>query len=193
MNFLKTTAIGGLVFLVPLVVVVAILGKALGLMRDLVALIESRVPMITIGDLLVLNLIAVLVLFLVCFLAGLIARSPQGRRLGKRVESTLLATLPGYSVIAGFANSLRTSEEQSRDFVPVLAHFDDSSQLAFEVERTPKGKVVVYLPGAPDPWSGSVVYLTEDRVESVSMSVGDVVRCIRMLGRNSSGYAEKAV
>ena len=45
------------------------------LVRSGVTLIESRVPMITGRDIVVLNLIAAGVLFLLCFLAGLAARS----------------------------------------------------------------------------------------------------------------------
>ena len=37
---------------------------------------------------------------------------------------------------------------------PVLITLDDYEQMAFEVERTAGGKVVVYLPGAPNSWSG---------------------------------------
>ena len=190
-GFLKTTAVGGLVFLIPLVIVVVIVGKAFDLVRGVVVAIESRVPMITIGDILVLNLIALFALFLLCFAAGLFGRSGPGRRLGRRVEAGLLTILPGYSFIKGVTDGLRTSEEQSRDFVPVVAHFDDNAQLAFEVERTPKDQVVLYLPGCPDPWSGSVIYMPADRVEPVQMSVNEALRNIRALGRGSSKFADR--
>ena len=48
---------------------------------------------------------------------------------------------------------------------------------------------MVYLPGAPNPWSGSVVYVTADRVERLDMSVSEAVKNIRTLGRGSDQVA----
>ena len=58
----------------------------------------------------------------------------------------------------------------------------------FEIERTPAGDVVVYLPGAPNPWSGTVVFVEQSRVEKLDMSVADAIRSIQALGRGSAGY-----
>jgi len=59
---------------------------------------------------------------------------------------------------------------------------------SFEIERTAEGNVVVYLPGAPNPWSGTVVYLEPGRVEKLDMSVADAVKSIQALGRGSAKY-----
>jgi uncharacterized membrane protein len=51
--------------------------------------------------------------------------------------------------------------------------------------------VAVYLPGAPNPWSGTVVYVTQERVKHLPMSVSEVVRNIWMLGKGSVAFAER--
>ena len=68
----------------------------------------------------------------------------------------------------------------------MLVRFDDYHQVAFEVERIQDKQVVVYLPGAPDPWSGSVLVVEEGRVQHIEASMGKVVRNLRTLGRNSA-------
>ncbi len=68
----------------------------------------------------------------------------------------------------------------------VLAKFDDASQVAFEIERNPDGRVVVYVPGAPDPWSGAVFVMTADRVEPLEASLPAAVKNIRTLGRGTT-------
>ena len=55
------------------------------------------------------------------------------------------------------------------------------------------GNVVVFLPGAPNPWSGSVVYVSEDRVESLDMAPIDAVKNIRVLGRGSAKLASSGL
>ncbi len=191
MNFLKTTVVGGFLFLVPVAVIAIAVGKAFDLVRSFVLWIQEQVPGIKLGGIVVIDLIAVTAIVLVCFLAGLFARSDAGKRLGKRIDEWLLSMLPGYSFIKGLTDNLRTSEEQSRDFVPVVARFDDNSQLAFEVERTSTGGVVLYVPGCPDPWSGSVMYVSEDRVEPIEMSVSEALKSLRTLGRGSAKFADK--
>ena len=75
MNFLKTTLVGGLVFLVPIIVVVAILGKAFGLMAALAAPLATWIPIDSIGGVALANLLAVAAIVVLCFVAGLVARS----------------------------------------------------------------------------------------------------------------------
>ena len=69
---------------------------------------------------------------------------------------------------------------------PVLARMDDASQLAFEVERLEDGRVVVYVPGAPDPWSGGILVMTEDRIEPLPISMVAAVQNLRALGRGTN-------
>ena len=70
-----------------------------------------------------------------------------------------------------------------------MVRFDDYVQMAFETERLPNGKVAVYLPGAPNPWSGSVVFVSNDRIKPLSISLADALRNIRTLGKGSLNLA----
>ena len=79
---------------------------------------------------------------------------------------------------------------------PVLVRFDDSWQIAFEVENIPGGTSAVFLPGAPAPWSGSVCLVTEDRIQSLESSLPVIIRTLKGLGKGSSeqfhAYLKKA-
>ena len=71
---------------------------------------------------------------------------------------------------------------------PVLARFDDSWQIALEVERIPGGVVTIYLPGAPDPWSGSVCFVTEDRIQPLELTLPPVLRILKGIGKGSNEH-----
>ncbi len=188
MNFIKTTIIGGLVFMVPVVIIVAIVGKAFRITRTVAAPLKAYIPTGYIGGIAVANLLVLLAIVLFCFIAGLIARSAVAKRMYRSLDATLLA-IPGYAFIKGFTDSISNTEEASKDFLPVLVRFDDNAQIAFEIERT-TANVVVYLPGAPNPWSGSVAYFNVDRVKRLEMTVSQAVRNIQRIGRGSAGYGE---
>ncbi len=185
MNFLKTTVIGGLVFLVPIIVVMAILGKAHRLMVTLSAPLAAWIPIDAIGGVALANLLAVAAILALCFAAGLAARSSAAVRAVQSLESGFLTSIPGYGFIKGMTESL-AGQGGSESMKPVMARFDDASQLAFEIERNPDGQVVVYVPGAPDPWSGAVFVMTADRVEPLEASMPAAVKNIRTLGRGTT-------
>ncbi|MGV7229652.1 MAG: DUF502 domain-containing protein [Nitrospirales bacterium] len=190
-GFIKATVIGGVFFLIPLAVVVVVVGKLVHVMKGVAGSLAPLLPVETPIGALVLNLLAVLVILGFCFLAGLAAQKAHAKKIVAKLETTLLAALPGYAFVKAFGDNMRRSDEISESFVPVSVQFDDYSQLAFEIEREPNGKVALYLPSAPNPWSGTVVYVTDDRVTRLSMSLNDALKNIRMLGKGSSEIIER--
>ena len=68
---------------------------------------------------------------------------------------------------------------------PVLIHLDDQSQIALEVERTANQQVVVFVPGAPDPRSGNVVLMDEDRVTPLDSNLRSVSRIFKQFGKDT--------
>lgn len=75
----------------------------------------------------VLNLLALSVIVVFCFLAGLVAQRATGKKIWTKLESGLLASFPGYSFVKGFADNMRQSDELSESFIPVVVQFDDYS------------------------------------------------------------------
>ena len=187
MNFIKTTFIGGIVFLVPVVIVVAVVGKAFKIMLRVAEPIGTLIPIDFIGGVAVANILAVLAIALFCFIAGVIARSASAKKVYRAFDSALLA-IPGYAFVKGFTDSMDNSEDAAKGLLPVIVQFDDNAQIGFEVERTDGGNVVVYLPGAPNPWSGSAVCFSEDRVKSLDITVPQAIQHIRALGRGLAEY-----
>jgi len=191
LDFFKTTVVGGFVFLVPAVIVVVALGKLIGALKVLAKALAPFFGIETRLGGLVLDLLAVTVTVLLCFVAGLLARRASAKRMREKLDATLLNSFPGYAFIKGFAENLRQTEELAETFLPVLVQFDDYVQIAFETHREPGGKVAVYLPGAPNPWSGSVVYVANERVKPLQMTLTEALRNIRKLGKGSLDIAQK--
>lgn len=187
----KTTIIGGAVFLVPLVIVVAIVGKAIQLMMIVAEPIDELIPIDTIAGVAFVNIIAILAILVVCFLIGLAARSAVATKFGEKVNSVLLNVIPGYAFVKGITDAVATNTKEAEGFKPVLIRLDDFSQIGFEVERAPGKYAVVYLPGAPNPWSGTVAYVKEERIQPLDMTVSAAVTNIQRLGRGSAAYSER--
>lgn len=187
-QMIKATVLGGILFLVPVGVVVFLLGKLVGILRVAAEPFDGMLPVDSVMGVLVADVLALLLIFFVCFVAGLLAMHRLSGRLVDRLDSGLLSTVPAYAFIKGMTESFAKSDEMAQSFLPILVRFDDYSQIAFEVERTERGNVIVYLPGAPNPWSGGVVYVEPSRVTPLDTTVADAVKNIRTLGRDTEKF-----
>lgn len=187
MQFIKTTVLGGMVFLVPVVILVAVLGKAYQIMMLVAQPMSDWIPIDAVGGIALANILALVAIVMSCFLVGLLARSVFAKAFYRALDARM-ASIPGYTFIKGMAESLHQGKNDAGNFTPVISRFDDNAQISFEIERTSDGQVVVYLPGAPNPWSGTIVYLDQSRVQKLDMSVSEAIRSIQMLGRGSAKY-----
>jgi uncharacterized membrane protein len=185
MRFVKTTVIGGILFLVPIVIFIAVIGKALEITGKMAAPLAAVLPIDSIGDLAVVHLLALAILVLICFLAGLTARTVIAKKLVEALELNVLSKLPAYALLKTKTQSM-LSPEDIEEMTAVVARFDDSWQIAFEIERIEGGKVAIFLPGAPDPWSGSVCVVTADRIASLDLSIPYVAKMAKRLGRGAN-------
>jgi uncharacterized membrane protein len=187
MQFIKTTILGGVIFLIPVVIVIVVLAKAYNIMMLVAEPMSAWIPIDEVGGIALANVLALLAIVLSCFLFGLMAKSAPAKKVYRTLDAKL-ASIPGYTFVKSMADSVTRNEAEAKSFIPVIAHFDDNAQISFEIERTPEGNVVVYLPGAPNPWSGTVIYLEPSRVEKLDMSVSDAVKSIQALGRGFAKY-----
>lgn len=192
LQFIRTTILGGVVFLVPVVIGIAVIGKALELTAALAAPLAKLLPVESIGDLASVYVLALAILVLVCFLAGLAARTSVAAGLVKSLENNVLERIPAYALLKAKTGSVLTPDD-TRDMQPMLIRFDDSWQLGLCVERIEGGKSLVYLPGAPDPWSGSVCAVTDDRLVQLDVSLKTASGLMKRLGKGSSAALRDAI
>jgi uncharacterized membrane protein len=185
LDFVKSTVIRGFVFLVPAIIVVVALGKLIGALKVMAKGLAPFFGIETLVGGLMLDILAFALIILLCFIAGLLAKRATAKRVREKIDSYLLHSFPGYASIKGIVENLRQTEEIAETFLPVLVWFDDNVQIAFETQRVPGDKVAVYLPGAPNPWSGSVVYVASERVKPLPLTLTEAVRNIRSLGKGS--------
>lgn len=181
-KFIKTTAIGGLVFLIPFILLVIILTKVFELLLIIAKPLGDLIPLDRIGGIALANILVVLMIVFICFIAGILSTGLYMKKLQHGIVDNILIKLPGYVIIKGFMDSIKKTEEASENFIPIIVAFDDSEQLCFEIERLANEKVVVYIPGAPNPWSGTISYVDNTRVKHLNISIKDAVKNIQSLG-----------
>ena len=183
-GFLKTTAIGGLIFLLPLAVIGGLLGYVYNLVAVIYEPLKAYLPSGAGGKTL-LFLIALGVLVILCFLCGLAARRAIARKFSQTVEKHLVMVFPKYAIYKDIVAGNIGGDAQAPSLVPVTIQLEDAIRIGYEAGRTERGLVIVYLPGSPDPWIGSVVLVEPDRIQSLDVDFNEMAAICERLGRSS--------
>ncbi|MDW3223223.1 MAG: hypothetical protein R8G34_10115 [Paracoccaceae bacterium] len=181
---MKTTILGGLLFLVPFAVILVVFGKAYQVSIVVATALDKYIPVSHVAGVAFANILALLLIVLVCYLAGLAARRGFLSTKMEKLEGFLIDALPGYAVAKGMIGSVAKEDEIASLLTPVMVKFDDYDQIAFEIERD-AGRSVLFLPGAPTTWSGTTVVVDKERVQYLSIPAHQAVKLMRVLGRGS--------
>ncbi len=187
LTFLKTTVVGGVLFLIPIVVAVFVIGQGLDLARNIADPLAELLP---IGDdygVTVARLLAGIILLILCFAAGLLARTAMARGAVDSLEGRVLSNLPAYDLIKSKVQAA-VQAEQLKNLKPVLIDLGGAQEIAFEMERLDNGQVVLFLPGSPDPWSGKISITAPDRIEPIDASMKPVLGILKNLGRGARNH-----
>ncbi|WP_291297838.1 DUF502 domain-containing protein [Elioraea sp.] len=186
------TIIGGIVFLIPVVLTVVLVEKALAIAIRLVGPVAQAMPLPGISAAFAATAGSVAALVVLCFAAGLVARSRSARRLTTTLEERVLARFPAYGLIKSTAEGV-VGREREGQFTPALLRYDDAFQVGFVVERLAGGFATVYLPGAPTAMSGSVAVMEESRIVPLSLTVPQTLALLRTLGAGAGEALSAAV
>ena len=191
-SFLWSTAIGGLFFLLPLAVVVGLLGYIYNLVIVVVIPLHEALPQWLpvnlngpVGIAFLFSL-AIAILVLLCFASGIAARRAIGRKFSKTIEKQLTMVFPKYAIYKDLLAGNLKHESIGPSLKPIMVHSVDGYRLAFEADRLDNGMVVVYLPGAPDTWIGSVMLVPADRVMASNIDFNETLGIFERLGRDSA-------
>jgi uncharacterized membrane protein len=186
-SFLKATLVGGLMFLVPVALLAVVLRHALKFAGRIAEPLAAVLPVSHVGGVAVATLIAIAILLVIAFLAGLLSRTGPGRRVTHWFEESILGGMPQYRMVKSLAEGL-TQLETSTGMQPVLMRGDEGWMLGYQMEELPDGWRVVFLPASPTPMSGNVMYVEASRVQSLDLSMREAMQLVKRLG---IGSAEK--
>jgi hypothetical protein len=88
------------------------------------------------------NIVAVALLLIICFSAGLLRRVALSRRIGRWFEMKFLEYIPGYSLLRSVTRRL-TGQAEDQTFQAALVVIEDALVPAFIVEAHADGQYTV--------------------------------------------------
>ena len=184
-KLLRTMAIGGFLFLLPLVLVILLVTQAIRLAGVVTQPISSFLTLDEVVGPAGEKLLAIAGLVLVTIVAGLAARTGFGGRLRHGFERSFLGGLPQYQMIKSMAEGL-AQVEKAEGVSPALVCIEDGWQIGYLLEPLGRGWVAVFLPQAPTPMSGNVMYFPTERVRALEISMAEAMMIVKRMGIGSA-------
>jgi uncharacterized membrane protein len=154
LSFIKTTITGGIIFLLPLLLIVILLGKAFSLLRPLLQRAVTSLHIETFFGATLLTVLTILVIALLCFAAGLLIHLEKVKRIGKATEELVLRFVPGFAYLKTLAGE-QINEDNRSHWKAVLLEDGDSWVIAFIVDENINGYSTVFIPESPRGDSGN--------------------------------------
>jgi uncharacterized membrane protein len=178
-DFVKTTLIGGLLVIVPVVAVAVLVGRVLAGLFGAFAPLAAWLP----GGFFLREIGAIAIVMAVCFFAGLVVRTTVGEALRGWLERRFEA-IPGFTLVRSLARRVAGEEEGSR-FQVALAEIEDALVPAFLIEEHDDGSFTVFVPAVPTPAAGALYILPRERVHPVDVPFRSAVTVFTRFGEGT--------
>lgn len=187
--FLKTTILGGLIVILPVLLTVFFIRWAINVITGMikpvtVMFVDNFHLQKTIADILVIFIIV-----LVCFIIGLIVKTKMGKFIYRFVEKRILKVAPGYSLFKETIKQFLGQEKAPFSSVALVQVFENNTLMTgFITDEHPDGRYTVFVPNGLNPTSGNIFHLKPEYVHLVDASVEDTMRSIISCGVGSEAF-----
>ena len=187
LRFIRTTVVGGILFLLPVVVLVIIFEKANSILSVITEPISRRIPDSILGfD--GSTMITIFLLILICFIGGLVFRSKRVKKILQKLEDKVLIFIPGYSLMKSItADTL--GEEVENKLIPIRVADGEDWLLGFLIEEG-KNHSTVFLPDAPRYDAGEIRILPATSVVKLEIPANKFTKMIKSYGVGAIEFIE---
>ena len=182
LDFFKTTIVGGLFVLLPVILVYLALSEVIDV---LVAMATPIADLFFPGKFEGIEfpaLIALALLVGVSFILGVIMLSDTGRRFGNWIERIIFGRVPGYNAIKSLTKGFTDSQLESSFKPALLKSAEGEKEFVYIVEELDDNNLTVMVPWSPTPFAGSIKIMPKDRVEPLAVSMGKLTEAISQWG-----------
>jgi uncharacterized membrane protein len=190
-EFFKTTLLGGLFVILPLLLLYLLVSEVVDLIVVLATPIADLFPKGTFDEIQHKWLFALILIVSVSFIFGLALRAETGRRMGRWIEDTILGRLPAYKALKGLTTGFLEAGKEGAFKPAMLISADGEKEPVYVVEDHGDGQVTVLLPWSPASFAGSLKVVNFDRVEVLDVSIGDFSRVLANWGVGAGDIKDK--
>lgn len=189
---IKTTLVGGVIFLVPVGIVLLVLQEVVDLALVVASPLADLFPRDDVFGIAMASVIAWVLVLLICYLFGLLATT-RANAYSKKMDEKLAQIVPGYRLLKTRISALLNVDDDTNVLKVVEVHQFDAMRWAMEVERSEDGQTaLVYYPGAPNPNNGSLQVVPVEQLRPSQLSPERIFKGYQFYGKDLLRSARQA-
>jgi uncharacterized membrane protein len=136
------------------------------------------------------TIMAVALIVLLCFVAGLFARTILAQRIMSELESAVLSKVPAYDYLKQAGSSMMGLGEMAEHPL-VLAQFGGAWRLGVQTDAVVGGLAAVFVPNSPNTFSGSVFFVASDNIRPLDVPLAQALGCLERCGAGGGSLLSK--
>jgi len=164
LSFIRTTALGGLVVIIPLAVLIIVLLKILNFLEVITDKLVATLPFEFLENPVVMFSLAFLALLGICFFTGLLLRTDTGASIKQRIDDWLDDKIPLYGVLRSITQHIAGVDEAQLTPAEIDLYGNATRMLGFIIEQLPDGRYCVYVPDSPIFTVGRTYIVEEQQI-----------------------------
>jgi len=188
-HYIRLTFSGGLLFMIPLVVLIIVISKAISLLHPISKPLAEKLAFRDLPGIGIATILSVLIILILCFIAGLFIKSRPAQRIKSKLEDNVLVYIPGYSYLRTISSQAIT-KESTDNWKPASVLVDDNEVICFVIDET-DNYCSLFLPSAPSPSSGTICVREKSIVKFLPISRGETILMIKQFGKGGAALFEK--
>lgn len=181
---------GVLLFLLPVMLIIVLLKKAVTLVRGIIQPLKSYLPEDRILGIGMLTLLTLLIIIGLCYLAGWRAEKKHLKSFLPFVEEHILVLIPGYSLMKSRADEA-IGDDETNQWKAVLIDDGGDLKLGIEVEQHQDGYSTVFFPEPPDGKAGEIKVILTTKLKHVNIPASKLTLIARRYGHGAAALIEQ--
>jgi uncharacterized membrane protein len=181
MNFLKTTLLGGLFLLLPIMLLWIGLQEIGGLLVAMATPIADMLPGKMFENLIAPGVVALVLIVGASFLLGFAAKSRWLRDLGRKFESMVLYKVPMYRMLKVISGALIDYDNSHVD-AALVKDGSGGGDPCYVMEKHADGRATVLIPWSPASFAGNIKVVQQSQLEILPCTLDEFSRSLSQIG-----------
>lgn len=190
-EFVKTTVIGGVVVVVPIVVIFIVLGDVYHTLIEVTRPLTRGMTLGPFTNAMIAAVVVILEIILFFFVAGLLLNTIWGKSASSWLERTIFERIPFYSTLKQLTQRFAGIENSNFPVVEIDLFGTSNRVLGIVIDTLPDGRLMVYTPSSPVITVGQLVIVEKENARTIDVSITDTLNCLSQMGLEAEKMYKK--
>lgn len=191
-EFIKTTIIGGLGVILPIIILLIVFRTLFNIITNNLRPLTNLLGVGMFGKGIIADIVSIIVVILICFAVGVLARNRTIKFYHEQIEEKLLNRVPGYKAIKGALQYFEGGKEKPfSKFALVRVHGGETLTYGFITESHSDGSYTVVVPQWPVPTQGDIFHVQGKDVFVMDTPVEEAMKFVIGGGAGSKKMIEQ--